>query len=214
MKKKTKIIIGICVIAVLGCICLPTVVMAARLYLGVATEKVHEDNDVSNYEQYFGANVAEDFAYKNGADVSIFPASITEEMDVIDFKMVYYRPWNEEYLSYLVVKYDAQAYEKEVERIKKCKSTGYEYQRQGVTYGYYGATGFNENYEVLSVSANSYSGYVYALAEGDDTIIYVLLNFPDYHFSMDYEKYIKEEYLPIGFDATKGNEYEMKYNAG
>ena len=50
-------------------------------------------------------------------DETIFPEEITTDMEVQDFKMVYYNPWDAQYLGYLVVDFDAtqdNAYQKEM----------------------------------------------------------------------------------------------------
>ena len=38
-------------------------------------------------------------------DELIFPQKITDNMNVKDYKMVYYKPWDAHYLSYLVVQF-------------------------------------------------------------------------------------------------------------
>ena len=73
-------------------------------------------------------------------------------MNVIDYKMVYYNPWDAQYLSYLVIDYNEQAYEKECKRLKEYKSTEY--------IGYYGVTGFSK-YTLLAIYADKYQGFVY-----------------------------------------------------
>ncbi len=63
-------------------------------------------------------------------DELIFPDEITSEMNVEDYKMVYYNSWDAQYLGYLVVSYNDTAYAKEVERLMDFASTDY--------LGYYG----------------------------------------------------------------------------
>ena len=63
--------------------------------------------------------------YKWGMDESIWPRKITDNMDVFDYKMVRYDPWDAQYLGYLVVEYSDEDYEKEVERLKNYNSTEY-----------------------------------------------------------------------------------------
>lgn len=79
---------------------------------------------------------------------SIFPGEITSEMTVKDYKMVYYNPWDAQYLSYLVVEYDDINYALETKRLENYPSTEYK--------GYYGAEGFPENYELLASRDNAY----------------------------------------------------------
>ena len=133
----------------------------------------------------------------------IFPEIITDNMNVLDYKMVYYNPFDAQYLSYLVVNYNHDDYYKEMLRLNSLKNTRY--------LGYFGVIGFNDDYELLSIYADSYQGFVYAISpKGEDTIIYVEIIFCNYFMDLDYKEYINENYLPLGFDATSGNEYEKK----
>lgn len=52
---------------------------------------------------------------------------LDESTSNLDFKMVYYQPWESKYLSYLVVQYDADVYAKEVERLRNCSLSDYHY---------------------------------------------------------------------------------------
>lgn len=167
--------------------------------------KVEEYSDVTEYSRFMGEDADEKFRIKWGMDETIFPTSITDDMNVKDYKMVYYNPWDAQYLSCLVVQYDEAQYEAEVARLKEYASTEYK--------GIYGAEGFNENYELLAMYADDYQGFVYALTDKQDTIIYVELIFCNYFMDLDYKTYIREEYLPIGFDATSNNPYEEKMRA-
>ena len=83
----------------------------------------------------------------------------------------------------------------EVERLENFSSTEYK--------GVYEAEGFT-HHELLAINASD-SGFVYALTDGESTITYVGIIFPGYGMDIDYKKYISEEDLPEGFDATKDN---------
>lgn len=134
-------------------------------------------------------------------DETIWPEEITADMMVEDYKMVYYDPWDKQFLGYLTVKYDKENYEKEVKRLKDYQSTAY--------LGYYGVTGF-EDYDLLAMYADSEQGFVYALTDGKDKIIYVEIIFCNNFMDIDYEKYIPADYLPKGFDAKMDNPYQKK----
>ena len=41
------------------------------------------------------------------------------QINVLDYKMVYYNPWDAQYLSYLVVDYDDENYHVEAAQIKE-----------------------------------------------------------------------------------------------
>ena len=99
------------------------------------------------------------------------------------------------------VDYKKEDYEKEVDRLKEYNSTSY--------IGYYGVTGFSK-YKLLAMEADSYYGFIYAITDGNSKIIYVELIFCNYFYDLEYKKYINEDYLPDGFDATIENSYEKK----
>ena len=54
--------------------------------------EVYKDTDITHYQWYIGKNAKKEYADKWGMDESIFPESITDNMDVLDYKMVYYNP--------------------------------------------------------------------------------------------------------------------------
>ena len=60
------------------------------------------------------------------------------------------------------------------------------------------------------MNADPYYGFVYALTDGEGTIIYAEQIFCNYFLDLDYRDYIPEEYLLDGFDATSGNAYREK----
>ena len=202
IKNKIFLIVGIVLLAVVFRWIVMGMFKVGIIYLSSKNAEVEVNTDISRYQDYIGDNVLDEYSGKLGMDESIFPDKITDDMDVEDYKMVYYNPWDAQYLSYLVVDYDEAGFAKEVERLKKYDSTEY--------IGYYGVTGFDKEYELLAMYADSYQGFVYALSDREDTIIYVELIFCNYFFDLDYEEYIEESYLPIGFDATSDNPYRTQ----
>jgi len=104
-------------------------------------------------------------------------------------------------LSYLVVEYTQEDYEAEVAHLLSYPSTDY--------VGRYGAEGF-EKYQLLAMQ-DSYTGFVYALTDGEDTIIYVGMQFPGYSMDIEYEEYVPNEYLPKGLDLSKDNPTRQKW---
>ena len=116
--------------------------------------------------------------------------------------MVYYDPWDAQFLSYLVMDYDEEHYQAEKERLAEYDSKEYR--------GYFGAEGFREGYALLAMEAHPDYGFIYALASTDHQIIYVELIFCNYFMDIDYKNMISEEYLPIGFDATVDNSYRQQ----
>ena len=176
--------------------------LVAFLALDGVKAEVYEDTDVSHYMWYMGENAKEEYTHKWGMDESIFPEEITSEMNVTDYKMVYYDPWDAQYLSYLVVDYDEEHYRSELERLEDYDSTEYG--------GYFGADGFTEGYTLLAMEAHPDFGLIYALSGKDNQIIYVELIFCNYFMDIDYKNMIAEDYLPIGFDATVDNSYRQQ----
>ena len=205
MKSKLKTILAIVGLILVAIILRYVVVgggVLALLSWAYEQSEVEENTDIALYNQFMGENADEEYRSKCGMDESIFPENITENMKVQDYKMVYYNPWDPQYLSFLVVEYDEEQYQAEVERLKAYPSEEY--------LGIYSVTGFDEKYELLAMNSDQYYGFVYALTDNQNTIIYVELIFCNYFMDLDYKEYIKEEYLPIGFDATLDNPYEKK----
>lgn len=159
-------------------------------------------DDVSQYEQYmsFDKKNSEKW-YKWWMDESIWPRKITNNMEIVDYKMIRYDPRDAQYLGYLVVEYSDSDYAKEVERLKNYDSTEYVW--------YYGVTWMSW-YELLAMYANEYYWFVYALTDWKWKIIYVELIFCNYFLDLDPEKYIPYEYLLDWFDAGEDNDYRME----
>ena len=198
--KKVLTIIGIVLGAGIAMWLLGSLLLIGGLYFISKSAKIEINTDIAKYQDYIGENAQEEYKNKWGMDESIFPEKITTDMNVEDYKMVYYNPWDAQYLSCLVVNYEAADFQKERERLQEYASTEY--------LGYYGVTGFLDEYELLAMYADSYQGFVYALSDKEDTIIYVEMIFCNYYLDLDYEEYIDEKYLPVGFDATDDNPYK------
>ena len=163
---------------------------------------IKQYTDVSKYESYIGENAKSEFENKWGFNEEIFPTTITEDMLVKDFKMVYYNPWDAQYLSYLTVQYDEDAYEVEKARLEAYESTDY--------IGNYSVTGPPQGYSLLAMEADDYYGFIYAFTDDESTITYVELIFCNHFYDLDYVEYIPQEYLLEGFDATQDNPYRRQ----
>ena len=175
------------------------------LFISSVTANVEVNDDITKYNCYIGSEAKEEYRSKFDMDEAIFPKEISSNMSVSDYKMVYYNPWDAQFLSYLVVDYNEKDYKNEVKRLKLYDSTSY--------IGYYGVTGFSK-YDLLAMYADSYQGFVYAITDGKSKIIYVEIIFCNYFMDLDYKKYINEDYLPDGFDATLDNPYMIKHSFG
>lgn len=172
------------------------------LVLDTSQAQVYEDTNVSHYLWYMGENAKKEYVKKWGMDESIFPKEILDETTVVDYKMVYYDPWDAQFLSYLVVDYDEEHFQAEKVRLAEYDSKEYR--------GYFGAEGFTEEYTLLAMEAHPDFGLIYALSREDCQIIYVELIFCNYFMDIDYKNMISEEYLPIGFDATMNSSYRRE----
>ena len=170
-----------------------------------ATTKVQVYKDVAKYSDYIGENCNTEYGKPRTGQFVIFPKEITPQMYVQDFQYVYYNPWDPQYVSYLTVEYkDAGAYGKELNRLQTIGMENYE--------GVYSVTGEPEGYDLVAMDKDPYYGFVYAMVPetGEMKITYVGIMFCNYFLDLDIHKYMKEEYLLPGFDATLDNPYEKK----
>ncbi|MBN1053673.1 MULTISPECIES: hypothetical protein [unclassified Clostridium] len=157
------------------------------------TEK-YKTTNISDYSKYLG----QDGEHNN----SIFPYNIPSSAKIQDFCYYYYNPFDPNYVSYLVYSCDDVDYAKETERLSKLESSK--------DYLIYSATGFK--YPVCAVYADSYNGYIYALADKENNrLIYVEINFCNYFSDIDYEEIIDKQYLPIDFNAKSDNPTKRAY---
>ncbi|MBR6404629.1 MAG: zf-HC2 domain-containing protein [Lachnospiraceae bacterium] len=207
-EKKRKMRLGWKIaLIVIGAVILQYLLVFGLVFLMSAGSKVKDDQNVNNYSSYMGADSDEEYRNKWGMDESTFPQTVTKDMEVREYRMTYYNPWDAQYLSYLTVHYSDEDYEKELQRLEAYESTAYK--------GYYGVTGFSDPENPLAMFADSYQGFVYAIrtpgADGEieeNTITYVMIIFCNYFMDLKYEKYIPARYLPEGFNAHSGNPYE------
>ncbi len=198
----TKKRIGILLLIIAAVIVKGAVIFSVPVIFRLSA-KIEVYDDPAQYELYLapGSYNGDSLWYKWGMDESIWPRRITESMDVLDYKMVYYNPWDAQYLGYLAVDYTPEAYKAEADRLRNYPSTEYQ--------GYYSVTE-ETTYELLAVNADPYHGFVYALTDGESRIIYAEEIFCNYFMDLDYKKYIPEEYLLDGFNAATENPYRQK----
>ena len=202
-KKRTRLLIIASVAVSAVIMILPAAVVFSRAYFTYLFTKPEEHYIVEDYLLYRnGPYVREEYKVKWGMDETIWPEVITGDMDVQDYAMIRYAPFDAQFLGYLVVDYEEEPYAVERSRLEtyneECGRTDY--------IGIYGATGF-EDYELLAMYADEENGFVYALTDGTKRIIYVEIIFKNYFMDLDYTQYIPEEYLPEGFDASPDNPY-------
>lgn len=199
MKKQRNIFKLIAIIIGIIAINLVIVFNCIFIFMG-GLNNIEIITDTNKYQEVIGINANDKYKDKWGMSEEIFPRSINN-LNVSDFKMVYYNPWDKQYLSYLVVDYTEEEYNKEIERLSNYGIEDY--------IGYYGITGFAD-YKLVAMESDSYQGFVYAITDGKSKIIYVEMIFCNYFMDIDYKKEIPNGYLPDGFDATLDNAYRNK----
>ena len=205
MTTKKKILIGVVIAVAAAAIIriMPILLVIGVLFFDSVTSKPEVHDDIENYTEYmsFSHNYSGTLWHKWGMDENIWPLTIDDVSDVVDYKMVYYNPWDEQYLGYLVMNYSDEDYAAEAARLIEYPSTDY--------VGYYSVVE-EYTYKLLAVYADKYNGFVYALTDGHNRIIYAEEIFCNYFMDLDYTKYIPEDYLLDGFDVTRDNPYRKK----
>ena len=182
------------------------------LSVEIAFQRVEVDTDIANYNHHIHQEQTKEEVEKYGYSAltgemfEIWPEHITTDMSVTDYQYTYYNPWDPQYVIYMTVEYDPEAYENETERLAGLGIEDY--------IGIYSVTGEPEGYDIISMNSNDYYGFTYAMIpEGvsDNTrITYVSVWFCNYFLDLDVHKYIPDEYLLPGFDATENNPYRQE----
>ena len=204
-KKLAKKSLKIVIIVLLIVLAIPTILVGLFIGNEVYLSKPKVNTNIKKYEKYrSGENAKEGYKTRFEMNERIWPETITEDMNVVDYQMVHADPWDAEYyLGYLVVDYDDEGYEKEINRLSLYDSDDY--------YGIYSAVD-EEDYELITIEADKDNGFIYALTDGENRIIYAQQVFRGGYLDVDYEEYIPKEYLLDGFNAKRGNSWnEKKY---
>lgn len=204
-KKKPKIWL-IIVIVVAALLVVRGIIALGAMGLLVADSflsRVQTDTDPAHYSEYMGEAAKSEYQGKWGMEETIFPDSL-DGLEVLEYKWVYYNPWDAQYLSYLTVRYDEAGYTREKTRLAGHAQDAY--------WGIYGASGFAGE-PPLAMDADEYNGFVYAIPTPGEknAVTYVMLVFCNYQFDMDYRSMIPEGYLPVGFDARSGNAWQKSH---
>lgn len=160
--------------------------------------RLHQTTNIKDYNDVIGTKAKGIYESKWGMSEEIFPKKLTGKVE--NFKMLSDDFWDKQFLSYLVIDYNEEDYNKEINRLEKF---GIE------KYNYYGVTGFT-NYKLVAMNSDDYNGFIYALTDGKSKIIYVELIFCNYIMDIDYENEMPKEYLPDGFNAKENNPYEIE----
>lgn len=160
--------------------------------------RLHQTTNIKDYNDVIGTKAKGIYESKWGMSEEIFPKKLTGKVE--NFKMLSDDFWDKQFLSYLVIDYNEEDYNKEINRLEKL---GIE------KYNYYGVTGFT-NYKLVAMNSDDYNGFIYALTDGKSKIIYVELIFCNYIMDIDYENEMPKEYLPDNFNAKENNPYEIE----
>ena len=160
--------------------------------------RLHQTTNIKDYNDVIGPKAKGIYESKWGMSEEIFPKKLNGNVE--SFKMLSDDFWDKQFLSYLVIDYDEEDYNKEIERLEKL---GIE------EYNYYSVTGFT-NYQLVAMNSDDYQGFVYALTDGKSKIIYVELIFCNYIMDLDYENEMPKEYLPDNFNAKEDNPYRKE----
>ncbi len=192
---------------------LTVLLVLGLLFADTVLQRVKTDTDVAHYNDYIHTELTTEELSKKGYSVlrgemiDIWPEHITSDMSVTDYQYTYYNPWDPQYVIYMTADYEAESYEKEIERLTDLGLEDY--------IGIYTVTGEPEGYDIISMNSDEYNGFTYAMipegAEDNTRITYVTVWFCNYFLDLDVHKYIPDEYLLPGFNAEEGNPYQMEH---
>ena len=172
-------------------------------YLFGITAKVEVYNDVAEYDKFFNNTKSEKYGVTSAEMFDVFPEKITADMDIREFQYMYYNPFDAQYITYMTVALDEEAYQKELDRLSAIGTEEYQ--------GIYSVTDEPQGYDLVAIDSDEYSGFVYAMvpegANGKREITYVGISFCNYFLDIDIHNYLPDQYLLEGFDATVENSY-------
>ena len=191
---------------------LTVLLVLGLLFADTVLQRVKTDTDVAHYNDYIHTELTTEELSKKGYSVlrgemiDIWPEHITSDMSVTDYQYTYYNPWDPQYVIYMTADYEAESYEKEIERLTDLGLEDY--------IGIYTVTGEPEGYDIISMNSDEYNGFTYAMipegAEDNTRITYVTVWFCNYFLDLDVHKYIPDEYLLPGFNAEDDNPYKQE----
>ena len=208
-KKKFMTVVKVITVLLLAggcCIIYYSVMIGGLLALDVFLSKIKVQTDPAGLNEYIHT---EDVTGLNGEVVEIIPQTL-ENLDVKEYQLTYYNPWDAQYVLYMSVEYGDEEYEAEIGRLEKIGIDDY--------IGIYTVTGEPEGYDLVAMDSDDYSGFVYAMipeGAGDQNreIRYVVIWFCNRFLDLDIHEYIPDDYLLPGFDATLDNPYKQQFEA-
>ena len=179
--------------------------------LDVFLSEIEVQTDPASFNEYINGEDIDDMKPGWGSDeqFKVLPRTL-EGLNVTEYQLTYYNPWDAQYVVYMTVEYDDAAYEDEIGRLEDIGIDDY--------IGIYTVTGEPDGYDLVAMDSDEYSGFVYAMIpddtdQGNRAITYVGIFFCNYSLDLDIHEYIPDEYLLPGFDASDDNPYEQEQTA-
>ncbi len=176
--------------------------------------KVEVTNNIADYNTYIHNGKGNGGGYYMGSfeELGVFPEHIPEGVNVEEFQLMYYNPWDPQYITYMTIDYE-EGYDEEIARLKSIGVDNYE--------GIYSVNGEPDGYDLIAMDSDEYYGFVYAMIpktgdlQKDDAgsvsentrITYVGILFCNYSLDVDVHQYLSDSYILPGFDATDNNPY-------
>ena len=205
--KKLMSAIKITVFVLIGCgLCwvITTAFAIGMFYLSFNSSKVEVSELPESFAKYIHVSDPDsEYSYGNMPEFDVLPQSL-EGLNIKEYQLTYYNPWDPQYLVYFTVDYDEQDYAAEIDRLSKIGVED-EY------VNYYSVTGEPEGYDLVAMDCSEYYGFIYAMVpEGDNTsheITYVAIWFCNYAPDLDVHDYIPGKYLLKGLDVSDDNPY-------
>ena len=179
--------------------------------LDVFLSEIEVQTDPASFNEYINGEDIDDMKPGWGSDeqFKVLPRTL-EGLNVTEYQLTYYNPWDAQYVVYMTVEYDDADYEEEIGRLEDIGIDDY--------IGIYTVTGAPDGYDLVAMDSDEYSGFVYAMIpddtdQGNRAITYVGIFFCNYSLDLDIHEYIPDEYLLPGFDASDDNPYELEQTA-
>ena len=159
-------------------------------------------NDSSRYSELLGNGGTYTENFLGGS--SLFPNELPQSANVERFAVEYNKPYDENYLAYVVYTCNDDDFASEKARLNSFESsTDKEYKIYGL---------YEFPYEPAFVLADEGWGISYALAiESTKRIVYFSLSFSNYFTDIEYLKKVDKTYLPKGFNAYPNNPRHEQY---
>ena len=170
--------------------------------IAIGSAKIHVTNDTAEYNKYIhnGKDMSSEYGMGTDPIFDVLPEKI--DADVCEFQLMYYNPWDPQYIIYMTLDYGDQ-YEKEMARLNAIGVEDYK--------DIYSVTGEPSGYDIVAMNSDEYLGFTYAMIpendQGNTKITYVAIVFHNYALDVDVRDYLPGKYMLQGFDATDGNPY-------